>query len=286
MNTEALKRKLSGKLSLPSLPEVIVRLQDMISDPDVGMNELGVELASDPPLAARVLRIANSAYYGLRVPVLDISHATAVLGLETMGTLLMQVGVMDVVGHLEREPGFDPRQLWEHSVFTAQLAGSFPRRCYRTASKDELYVCGLLHDIGKFVLFDHLHDEYLECVRRARETGSLWAVEQEHFGFSHADVGALITERWKLPPAAVRAIGEHHDLEGNAASDPVVAITALANILARAMRGKKAPRLVNPLPEGPIECLQLTEEEIDELLERALALQATSRASSSSKEVA
>lgn len=273
MNTEALKQKLAGKLSLPSLPDVITKLQKKLREPGVGMKDLGAELGNDPPLTARVLRIANSAYYSLSVPVLDVSHAAAILGLDTMNSLLMQIGVMDVYEHLERKPPFDPRHLWEHSIFTAQVAASFPTRLQRFISKEELYVCGLLHDIGKFVLYDHLRDEYLECVHQSQAAGSLNAVEKASFDFTHADVGALVAERWGLPEQAVRAIGGHHDYRGLAGTDPVVAIIALANVIARDMRGKKAPRLSRELPANPLKCLELTTAEIDGLLERCIELQ-------------
>lgn len=278
MNTEALKRRLSGKLSLPSLPDVILRLQEKLRDPGVGMNELAEELASDPPLAARVLRIANSAYYSLSVPVLDITHAVAILGLDTMSTLLMQVGVMDVFAHQKRAEDFDPSILWEHSVFTAQVAGSFPKRLLRHASREELYVCGLLHDIGKFVLYDHVREEFLECVREAKKERSLHKVERRVFEFTHADVGALVAERWGLPQKAVRAIGAHHDFSGYAATDPVVAIIAVANVIARDMRVRKAPQLLASLPKKAVECLELSDTELDALLERCVEIQHGDRA--------
>ena len=131
MNTEALKKKMGGKLSLPSLPEVIVRLQELIRDPNCGMKDLGEAMASDPPLTARVLRITNSAFYSLRAPILDIRHAAAILGLDAVHNLLMQVGVLELIDKLGSGPGFDPRELWKHSVLTAQVAASFPNRLMR-----------------------------------------------------------------------------------------------------------------------------------------------------------
>ena len=122
MNTDALRAKLSGKLSLLSLPEVVVRLQQMVQDPACGMKDLGAELAGDPPLTARVLRLVNSAYYSLRAPVMDIGHAVTILGLDTMHNLILQVGVIDLFSHLRQHPEFDPRDLWQHSVLAARLA--------------------------------------------------------------------------------------------------------------------------------------------------------------------
>ena len=273
MNTRALKNKLGGKLSLPSLPDVIVRLQALIHDPACGMKDFGVEISSDPPLAARVLRIANSAFYSLSVPVLDINHATAILGLNTLSTVLLQIGVVDVFRHQSREGVFDPRVLWKHAVLSAQVAASFPKRTARFASKEEVYVCGLLHDIGKFVMYDHLQAEYVAVVERADAEDRLQHdIETEVFGFDHADVGALVVERWGLPEKAVRAVGGHHDLQGLISREPLVALVAAADHIALHAEAGRTPGLGRSLPREIVGSLELTDEEIEALLERTLEL--------------
>lgn len=275
MNTQALKNRLGGKLSLPSLPEVVVRMMDLLRDPGCGMKELGETMASDPPLTARVLRIANSAYYSLRVPILDIRHAAAILGLDALHSLLLEVGVLQLIEKAGSGKGFDPRELWDHSVLTAKVASRFPDRLMRGVKPAEVYVCGLLHDIGKFVMFEQLRDEYLETIQGARRAGlRLNLVEMERFEFDHAEVGALVAERWGLPPMAIRAIGHHHLDRAAMGKEPVlVAVIALADEICKRLAGARNTRLATPLPEPLVECLELKPKELERLLEQTLEFQ-------------
>lgn len=275
MNTEALKKKMGGKLSLPSLPEVIVRLQELIRDPDCGMKDLGEAMASDPPLTARVLRITNSAFYSLRAPILDIRHAAAILGLDAVHNLLMQVGVLQLIDKIGSGPGFDPRELWKHSVLTAQVAARFPDRLMRGTKTAEVYVCGLLHDIGKFVIFEQLGTEYLESIREARlGQQRLHVAEMNKFDFDHAEVGALVAERWGLPSKAIRAIGCHHlDMKELDHEPDMVPLVALADEICKRMAGVTSTKLSTPLPAELIDRLELSEDEIKHLLELSLEFQ-------------
>ena len=277
MNTEALKEKLAGKLSLPSLPEVVVRLQKLVHDPASGMKDLGAVLAADPPLTARVLRIVNSAYYSLRVPVLDIKHAAAILGLDTLNSLVLQVGVIDLFGHQKQHPDFDPRELWTHSVLTARLAAEFPVRLMRHVNREEVYVCGLLHDIGKFVLFDHLREEFLEIQRISREQDRpSWRVEREILEFDHADVGGLVTARWGLPDKAIHAISNHHSAAVSAKGGELTLLITAANELAKQAEGKKNLKAVQ-VTTALLEELEFSDQEFDALFERSLELQSEQR---------
>ncbi|MCB9913761.1 MAG: HDOD domain-containing protein [Planctomycetes bacterium] len=277
MNTDALKRRLAGKLSLPSLPAVVGELQQRLRDPSVGMKDLAATVATDPPLTARVLRIVNSAYYSLSVPVLDIAHAVAILGLDTVQSLVLQVGVMDVFQHLQRHPEFDPRELWTHSVRTARLTVALPRRLTQALPTEDLYVCGLLHDIGKFVLFEHLHDEFLECVRAETPERHLAQVEADVLGFSHADVGALVCERWGLPEHAVRAIGAHHDAVEET-TPQLVALIALADLVTHRAQPGRTAHADPPLPRKLVKRLELSDDELEGLCAFALDLREDVRA--------
>jgi len=265
--------KLGGKLSLPSLPEVVMHMQELLRDPDCGMKDLGKVLQDDPPLAARVLRIANSAFYSLRVPILDISHGAAILGLDTLQTVVMQVAVVDLFSHIDGHPTFDPRRLWRHAVLTARMAASFPPRLFREVTKDEVYVCGLLHDIGKFVMFDNMRVEFARASLTATVGHQpLHRVERETFGFTHADVGALVAERWGLPSTAVKAIGGHHNERVADADNDLVVLIAAANHIANQMLDAKHPRMESKLPSAIVDRLKLDEDELEALVEMAFEI--------------
>ncbi|MAE29719.1 MAG: HDOD domain-containing protein [Planctomycetota bacterium] len=271
MNKDLIKERLGEKLELPSLPAVVQRVNALIEDPTAGMREVGAAIGLDPPLTAKLLRIVNSAYYGLSVPVVSVEHAASILGIRGLRTLLLRVSVYDIFAHLHDHPEFDVRGLWKHSVLTAQLTGATAARTRirSDVSTDELYVCGLLHDIGQFLMIEHVGDEFIEAWNRARERGtSPVAAEREVLGFSHTDLGAMLARRWSLPTHAIQAIRFHHDMRRAAPAEPVVALVAMANILARAAADDAGPRGVCRRA-GPalLDCLSLDKRGVEELIE-------------------
>jgi putative nucleotidyltransferase with HDIG domain len=274
MDSRPISQRLAGKLNIPSLPEVIVRLNELIDRGDVRMSELGGQIALDPPLAAKTLRIANSAYYGLRVPVESIEHAASVLGMRSLKSMVMQVLVLDLFRNLEGIPNFDPREVWKRSVVASRVAMDLPRRRLGGASYEDLQLCGLLHDIGEFVLVDHFREEYAKLRQQVAESGEdLVAAELSVLGVSHVEVGVLVARTWKLPDSVARVAEFHHDLKGMAAKDPLVAHIAYCDAIVDAARRDYAiETCLDWLPVGPHELLGYRAVELAPVLRRARML--------------
>ena len=274
MDPQAILQRLGGKLNIPSLPEVIVRMNEMIEGGDVCMADLGAELAKDPPLAAKALRIANSAYYALQVPVVSIEHAASVLGMRSLKAMVMQALVLDLFKGLEKIPGFEPRELWKRSVLASRVAVDLPRRGLPGVSLDDLLLCGLLHDIGEFVLYDHLGEEYATLRDQVDSTGeALVPAEMRALGLSHVQVGALVAQRWTLPRSISKVAEFHHDVGGVAARNPLVAHIAYCDAIVDAVRGGQRMRNFEDwVPRGPRELLEYTEKELDPVFTAAQAL--------------
>jgi HD-like signal output (HDOD) protein len=273
VNTRTLVKRLGGKLILPSLPDVVERLQRALSDPHSSMKDIGLVLQGDPPLSARVLRIANSVYYGLRVRILDITHAATILGVDTLQSIVLQIATEHLFANLEPHREFDPRVLWKHSILTAKVAGSgLPDFC-KGMTRAEIYSTGLLHDIGSFVMHEHLDGAYAECVEEARERGlPQWEMEIRRFGFTHAHVGELVAKRWNLPRLAIQAIARHHDPKVVDSDEIVVPWIAAANhIASHVVATDEGPALDQPLAPAMLERLGLEDSHwLDVLLSRAL----------------
>lgn len=271
MDTNALAKRLGGKLNLPSLPDVVLRVQNLVRKPNSSMSEIASEISADPPLAARVLRIANSSFYALREPVMEIQHAAAILGLDALNTVVLQVAVADLYRHLGKGGMFDPKDLWAHSVLTAQIAGSVPGRLLSGFRKSEAYVVGLFHDIGKFVMFDSLRGEFADAVTLAvRQDRPQYELETEMFGFNHAEVGELVVKRWGLPEIAVRGVGDHHTSRLFMPGGDIVSVTALANHIANDVTRSGEETLQVPLEESLADALKLEDEELNALCEKGL----------------
>lgn len=241
MNAETVKKRVASRLNIPSLPTVVQKLDELLKDPDVGMREVGAMIGQDPPLAAKVLRIANSSYYGLREPAVTIEHAAGVLGINTLRNMVMEASMFKAWAHLEGNDTIDLNELWKHSVLTAHITqrlagqvGGVP------VTKEEMYVAGLLHDLGRLALLDTFPRETLEAIKRSRASGApTHKSELETIGMSHAHVGGLISKRWGLPKPITFAVLNHHQLVGGEKEQRVVAMVAAANQLAHLILDEK-----------------------------------------------
>lgn len=235
MSTERAQRLRPDKLRLPTLPLVVQKVQALVASGTAGTREIAEVVATDAPLAARVLKIANSAFYGLREPCISTGQACTVLGLRVLESVVLQASVLQQYEHLRRHPGFDISEVWRHSVLTAQACTQLAKHSTRTLTlrPEELYVCGLLHDIGQVVLLDQLGEDYLDVVGAARVLSlPIQQVELQMLGLDHNQVGALVAEYWSLPPQVVQAIRYHHGPRERVQGDPVVCLVAHANLIA------------------------------------------------------
>ncbi|MDA1264881.1 MAG: HDOD domain-containing protein [Planctomycetota bacterium] len=251
MTSSKIRELLPSGFSIPTLPEVVVRLQRLISEPDVGSREIGEEIAGDAPLLAKVLKMANSAFYGLSGRCLSAEHACTVLGSRVINNIVTQLGALQAYEHLDEVE--DVRRIWEHSQAVSELSAFLARRVTYGCALDasDCATFGLLHDLGKVVLVDAYGDEYVQVLRRAREEGSdLVELERVAFEVDHAEVGTYVVSRWGLPEAVCRAVSFHHGPLTDVTNDPAVAIVFLANALMDAAPGASDEELLAIL-EGP-----------------------------------
>jgi len=275
MSQPTIQQLIRNNISIPTLPEVVLRIRATMNDPDSGTAEVGALIAEDAPLAAKVLRIANSAYYGLSGECVSTEHASTVLGMRVLRNIVTQAAVIQIFDRLEDSDDFRVKDLWDHASFTGHISAKIAERA-RTlgiVTPAELYACGLLHDVGKVVLLDGLGEKYLKLVKRSRREGlPLHKVEKEALGYDHTDVGALVAKRWDLPDQVARAINFHHGPRRMVATDPIVSIVAHANILAhRFEEGADVPTAAAVFDEATKSLLGLTQDQIGDILEWSLA---------------
>jgi putative nucleotidyltransferase with HDIG domain len=272
MSTPSIKDLIKNNLSIPTLPDVVLRINQLIENPDAGTAEIGALVSEDAPLAAKVLRIANSAYYGLSGECVSTAHASTVLGVKVLKNIVTQVAVINQFSHLDDDPDFSIAALWDHASFTAHLCSKLAEhaKVLRAFTPEELYVCGLLHDVGKVVLLDALGDKYLDLARKAREEGhALYQVERAGLGFTHCDVGSVVANRWGLPDQISKAIQYHHGPRDEVAQNVVVSIVAHANLLAHRIQEGSPEQVQAVFDPGTCEQLGLTPEGVSSLIEFA-----------------
>ncbi len=189
---------------LPTIPAVAVRVIDLVQRPDVSLDELGAMIERDPALAARVLRMANSGFYGRPRSISRVRDAVLILGLRTVKTLAL--GFTLVNDLRTREAGIDHTWLWQRSIYAAIVARAVAARAGSRLA-DEAFLGGLFHLLGVIALEAALDGDYRAIASEAgRDVALLRAREIERLGVDHARVGAALAERWNLPPALVDAI--------------------------------------------------------------------------------
>jgi HD-like signal output (HDOD) protein len=201
--------------NLPTLPEIASRLMTMVNDPLVSTSDVAAIIAQDPSLSSRVLRLSNSAFYGMPGKINTIHHAVVLLGFKIITTIILSLTVFDMFPEHKRSRRlFDRKAFWLHSL----CCGLIARRLARNVKKrflfdpEELFCAGLLHDIGKIVLEQYLHEEFHTALTIARDRKiPQHHAEKECLGFSHADVAEWLTAGWGLPAQIAKALAMHHE---------------------------------------------------------------------------
>jgi len=200
---------------LSPLPQVVFRVQELLANPDSSAKEIAKEIETDQAIAAKVLRIANSAYYGMGGKISSVQHASVVLGYKTLGEIVTIAGAEGTLEGKLPGYGYDTRDLWEHS-----LAVAFGSKLIAQSTQPELaseaYTAGLIHDIGKIILDSYivdqkeLVDEYIE-----KEEKTFLDAEDHFFGFNHAEIAYEICKKWNFPESINAAIRYHHGPSGS-----------------------------------------------------------------------
>lgn len=196
---------------ISSIQGVVTGLIQLIADPESTAKDLKEIIEIDPPLTARVLHLANSAYYAPRIKILDIMQAVIYVGFDAIKELALSQKVLHVFKNQEDSAtGFSGGRLWEHSLATALFAKMVYRREFRVKG-DEAYACGLLHDIGIIALQQFRPRELARILSAVRTRSvSLIDAENAELGFDHAALGAAITQFWNFPGEMTEAIAAHH----------------------------------------------------------------------------
>ena len=230
---EALQKLLPKIGNLPTLPQVVERVMTLVEDPDTTSAQLASVIATDQALMTKVLKVVNSAYYGMPRRIATLRQATVILGFNTVKNLVLSASIFDSFGSGSGDVEFDRVKFWEHSIGVGTAAKVLAQRI-RLGQPEELFVAGLVHDIGKVVIDDHLHEDFVRILQVVRDKKCrILDAEQEVLGVGHPHVGQLVAEKWNLPGILTESIAYHHTPQMALNHKKYVAIVHLADAIAR-----------------------------------------------------
>jgi putative nucleotidyltransferase with HDIG domain len=226
---EKTRREILHKSDLiPPLPDLVVRLLAVLNKQDTEPQDLEALMQNDQVLVAKMLAMVNSPFYGLNRPIRTIKDAVMVLGFRGVRSLVLATSTAKFLQRDYAVYGHEPKGLWLHAACVAAGSKMLARHCRLGADiAEQLFVGGLLHDIGKLVLVPYL----TENLRGAAAATSIVAYERTTIGLDHTEAGALVTAKWNLSQEVQEVIKAHHD-DGVQTSAPSLAVVRLADAVA------------------------------------------------------
>jgi len=219
---------------LPTLPTVYIRVAELMRAENSSAADIAQVVRNDQVITAKLLRVVNSSFYGFKQHITTISRAITVIGFRGLRDLILTLSAFRLVRPWSAGKTFDDRTFWAHAVGCASCARA-TATMLGSADPEEAFTAALLHDIGKLAQYWFLRDEFVSLIWKAQEMNEpLFRLERDALGFTHADLGRLLAERWKLPDSLVDSIAYHH---APAASHfrRKTAIVHFADIVSRAM---------------------------------------------------
>jgi len=228
----ALKSGLLRSLTeLPAMPDIVMKAQVALSDPDSHIRELVKVVEIEPAIVTRILRLANSSYYGCRKEIASVQHASTILGYKILGEIITLAGVSNLLNHTLIGYRLDSADAWRHSVAVAAGSRLIARDRFPELENDA-FAAGLIHDSGKLVLDRYVYDhrDEFEAVMQNGNTSFL-AAEREIFGFDHAEIASEFCKKWNIPSKQAQAIQFHHG-PSVSGKNPLAYILHVADMLA------------------------------------------------------
>jgi len=256
---------INDNLQLISLPEIVTEINRMVDDPNCTTVEIGELIATDPALTARLLKIVNSPFYNFPSSVDTISMAITIIGTRQLRDLAMATTVVQQFRNLpENLVSIDV--FWHHSFACAAAARVIAEKC-GAGNTERYFISGLLHDIGKMVMYLTQPDLSREVVALSQQPDTvLEQLERTAFGFTHSDLGQTLLEKWNLPESIYIPIGCHDQPQNAPAYQLEASAIHLANGIANTVEVILSKDDDTPIDASVWDVLSLSPEDLEELM--------------------
>jgi HD-like signal output (HDOD) protein len=268
---DALKKKILRTVGqLPPMPQTVLKAREVMANPDSDFKELGALLETDQAIAAKVLKLANSSYYGLSGKVGSIQHASVVLGHKALGELITMGGTASILGNTLEGYGLEAGQLWKHSLGVAFGARIIANKKNPSLSNDA-FTAGLLHDAGKLILDPYVlerQDDFKEFASNGND--SFLTAEKQLLEFDHSEIAFEVCKNWNIPQALTTAIRYHHTPSKSQGNELTYVVHMADGISMMAGLGLGIDGMMYQFEDDAMEFLELQEEELNDIMAEVL----------------
>ncbi len=254
---------------LPTLPTIYSQVSKLMQDPKTSTADIVRVIEKDQAITSKILRVVNSSFFGFSRQISTIRQAIVLLGFNTIRNTVLSVSVFQSFAAYAGGD-FDLREFWKHSISTGVLA-TYLDKTLNTGFPEDTFVAGLVHDIGKIILNRYFRKEFEAALRHAKENReTFFEAEQAVVGFSHAEVGEYLADKWQLPFSLVEAVALHHQPANIRSNPKLVSLVHVANIFAHKLRHGFSGDFGEPkLDPFALEELGIKEKQVPELMEHA-----------------
>jgi len=226
-----LEKLLLKDSELTSLPEIYIRVSEILDNDNASSAQIGQVVETDPALATRILKMVNSAFYGFPQTISTISQAISILGRDRLRQILIGTMLGGVFGKMDNKVLF-MEDFWQHSVKTAILSRYLCRESTIDEEAESLFTAGLLHEIGRLIIAQQIPEQAIQIQQFIEaEDADLYLTEQKVLGFSHCEVGAAFIKKWGLPEILSEVAENHHTPEMASEYKEEIRLVYLANKL-------------------------------------------------------
>ena len=218
---------------LPSLPIIFTELKSLIDKPFVSNKKIADIIKKDQSMMTKILKMSNSPLYGKRQEITNLTNAITYLGYDTLKSIVLQISLIGMFKSISnRMPDFKPSAFWEHSIGTAYISDLIVKEL-QLPKNENYYIAGLLHDIGKLLIYHIYPDEFEDIVLNQLNLDIPdYESEEEILGVDHTEIGFYLSETWKFHKEINNSIGYHHKMLGSR-MDLVTSIVSIANVFAK-----------------------------------------------------
>lgn len=243
LNAEQFVKKFK---KVKTLPNVVTELSRIIADENSTMKDFEDIIKMDPTMVARLLRLVNSAFYGLSQPVTSIGRAVAFLGMRNLRTLAVTDAMQNIFKEQSSAGIFSRKRLWLHCAVVSTCSKILAERIFGI-NGDDAYLSGILHDFGKIAEEQIDREAFLAACEACKPTESLIQHERHFLGTDHCEIGYLLSQDWGMSAPIQEAIRDHHTLTEDADPRSLTSILQIAQYITGQMGYSSLPNVVSPL---------------------------------------